>query len=70
MENLVVDQMRLRMKGNALEKKDLAFLDILATNNWERPIYLTTPRLAQLNVDIREYVSPRGKCLQRTACEE
>ncbi|MCL2683396.1 MAG: DUF2723 domain-containing protein [Bacteroidales bacterium] len=34
---------------NAIYRSDLAFLDILATNNWERPIYVASPA-AQRNV--------------------
>ncbi len=60
MENLVVDQMRFKLKGNSLEKKDLAFLDLLATSNWERPIYLNFTSLSQLNVEIRDYVVQEG----------
>jgi len=60
MDSLVVDQMRLRLKGTTLEKKDLAFLDVLATNNWERPIYLNNTSMAQLNLDIRDYVVQEG----------
>lgn len=60
MDSLVVDQMRIRLKGNSLEKKDLAFLDVLATNNWERPIYLNNTSLAQLNLEIRDYVVQEG----------
>lgn len=60
MDSLVVDQMRIRLKGNALEKKDLAFLDLLATTDWNRPIYLNNTSLAQLNLDMREYVVQEG----------
>lgn len=60
MENLVVDQMRFRLKGNSLEKKDLAFLDLLATSNWDRPIYLNFTSLAQLNVELKDYVVQEG----------
>lgn len=60
MDSLVVDQMRIRLKGNVLEKKDLAFLDVLATNNWERPIYLNNTSLSQLNLDMRNYVVQEG----------
>lgn len=60
MENLVVDQMKIRLRGNVLEKKDLAFLDVLATNNWERPLYLNNTSLSQLNLDLREYVVQEG----------
>ncbi len=60
MDSLVVDQMKMRLRGNLLEKKDLAFLDLLATNNWERPIYLNNTSLSQLNVDLRDYVVQEG----------
>ncbi len=60
MDSLVVDQMNIRLRGNVLEKKDLAFLDILATNNWERPIYLNNTSLSQLNLDLRDYVVQEG----------
>ena len=60
MDSLVVDQMRIRLKGSVLEKKDLAFLDMLATNNWERPMYVNNTSLAQLNLDIRPYVVQEG----------
>lgn len=60
MDSLVVDQMRFRLKGTQLEKKDLAFLDLLATNNWERPIYLNHTSMAQLNLEMRDYVVQEG----------
>jgi MFS family permease len=60
MENLVVDQMRFKLKGNSLEKKDLAFLDLLATSNWDRPIYLNFTSMSQLNVEIKDYVVQEG----------
>ncbi|MBL7848382.1 MAG: DUF2723 domain-containing protein [Cyclobacteriaceae bacterium] len=60
MDSLVVDQMRIRLKGTTLEKKDLAFLDVLATSNWERPIYLNNTSLAQLNLEMRDYVVQEG----------
>lgn len=60
LESLVVDQMKIKLRGNVLEKKDLAFLDVLATNNWERPIYLNNTSLSQLNLDMREYTVQEG----------
>ncbi|MCL2416867.1 MAG: DUF2723 domain-containing protein [Bacteroidales bacterium] len=30
-------------RWNRIHRSDLAFLDILASNNWERPIYVTSP---------------------------
>jgi hypothetical protein len=60
MEDLVVDQMQFRMTKGALEKKDLAFLDVLATSNWERPIYLNHTSLAQMNIDLSDYAVLEG----------
>ena len=60
MDSLVVDQMKIKLRGNVLEKKDLAFLDVLATNNWERPIYLNNTSLSQLNLDLRDYTVQEG----------
>lgn len=56
----IVDKMLLRVKGRALEKKDLAFLDLLVNTNWERPMYLNNTSIAQMNLDMREYVVQEG----------
>ncbi len=40
--NLVTDQMTIELPKQHLLKDDLVFLDILAQNNWQRPIYFTT----------------------------
>jgi hypothetical protein len=60
MENLVVDQMELKLKGNALEKSDLLFLDLLTTANWERPIYVNYTSMSQLNLDVSPYAVQEG----------
>ncbi len=60
MDSLIVPYMQLRVKGNGLEKKDLAMLDVLATANWERPLYVNNTSLAQFNVDLSPYVVQEG----------
>src|SRR5690606_2582571 len=40
LDSLIVHEMRLRLRGNGLEKKDLAMLDVLATADWDRPLYV------------------------------
>jgi hypothetical protein len=60
MDSLVVPQMLLRVKGNALEKKDLALLDFLLTNNWERPVYVNNTSLSQFNIDLTPYIVAEG----------
>lgn len=60
MDSLIVPEMHLRVKGNALERKDLALLDVLATADWERPLYVNNTSLAQFNVDLSRYVVQEG----------
>lgn len=59
-DSLLVPEMHLRVKGGGLEKKDLAMLDLLATNNWERPIYVNQTSLDQFNVDLSRFVIQEG----------
>lgn len=62
MDSLVVNRMEFSLKRgkNALEKKDLAILDVLATSNWERPIYLNNTSMQQINVDLTKYAIQEG----------
>jgi hypothetical protein len=60
LDSLIVPEMRLRLKGSGLEKKDLAMLDVLASSNWERPIYVNNTSLAQFNIDLAPYVVQEG----------
>lgn len=60
LEELIVPEMHLKLKGTWLEVKDLAFLDILATGDWSRPIYVTPTALMQFKVDLTPYVVREG----------
>ena len=40
-KNEIVDNITLKISGGALYKNRLLMLDIIANNNWERPIYFT-----------------------------
>ncbi|MBT1696484.1 DUF2723 domain-containing protein [Fulvivirgaceae bacterium PWU4] len=62
LDSLIVPVMRLKMRqgANGLEKKDLAMLDVLATADWERPLYVNNTSLAQFNVDLTPYVVQEG----------
>lgn len=64
LDSLIVPKMLLRLKGNSLEKKDLALLDLLLTNNWERPVYVNFTSLDQFNVDLRPYVVMEGNAFR------
>lgn len=58
----VVDKMRFSLKSGktGIEKKDLMILDILATNNWERPVYLNNTSMQQINMDLSNYSIQEG----------
>jgi hypothetical protein len=59
-EDLLVDRMEFKLKGSALEKNALILLDILVTNNWERPIYFNNTSLQSIGLDLTEYVLHEG----------
>ncbi len=59
-KDLLTDKMFLQLKGSALEKKDLMILDLIAANNWERPIYFNNTSLQGVNIDVKNYVVQEG----------
>jgi tetratricopeptide (TPR) repeat protein len=59
-EELITKQMVFPIKGNALYKNDLALLDIISTNNWERPIYFNQTSLMNINLDLKDFVVQEG----------
>ena len=56
------DTLFISLKSNksGLEKKDLAFLDLLQANNWERPIYFNNTSLNGINLDLKRNVVQEG----------
>ncbi|MEQ9298539.1 MAG: DUF2723 domain-containing protein [Cyclobacteriaceae bacterium] len=60
MQHLKRYRMVFEIKGNGLQKADLMLLDMIATNNWERPIYFTHTGLANINFDLKPYVVQEG----------
>jgi len=46
--------------NDVVEKRDLLFLDLLVTTNWERPIYLDPTSMAQMNIDLKPYSVQEG----------
>jgi hypothetical protein len=52
--------MTWKLTKGGLEKKDLAILDLMVTNNWERPIYFNPTSLAQINMDLSQYSIQEG----------
>ncbi|HEY5822715.1 MAG TPA: DUF2723 domain-containing protein, partial [Cyclobacteriaceae bacterium] len=60
MDSLLVDQMQVRMIGNGLYKSDLALMDVISTNNWERPIYFNFTSLSQIKLNLKDYTLEEG----------
>lgn len=58
--HLIVKEIKWEIKSNALYKNDLAFLDFLANNNWERPIYFTNPSVVEEVFKANEFVYLSG----------
>jgi len=60
LQDELVSRMRIGVKGRGLEKKDLAILDFIAANDWERPIYFNNTSLSNTKLDIQKYVVQEG----------
>jgi len=56
------DKLILSLKKNkkGIEKKDLAFIDLLEANNWERPIYFNNTSLNGISFDLKRNVIQEG----------
>ncbi|EIM72550.1 hypothetical protein A3SI_19681 [Nitritalea halalkaliphila LW7] len=60
MEDLATPQMNFRVKGNYLTKGGMMLLDLIASSNWERPIYFNNTSLATIGIDLEDYVVQEG----------
>lgn len=60
MADSIVSQIEINLKGNYLTKDELMILDIIANNNWKRPIYfaITVGRDKYLN--LQDYFQNEG----------
>ncbi|MCP4551373.1 MAG: hypothetical protein GY834_04890, partial [Bacteroidetes bacterium] len=59
--HLIVDEIEWEIKSNGLYKNGLAFLDFLANNKWERPIYFSSPHTTVKDVfNVDEYIHLDG----------
>lgn len=59
-KDLVPSQIVWKIGRGALEKKDLIMLDMITTNNWERPIYFSTSLSNSNYIGLREYMQMEG----------
>lgn len=56
----IQDRMVFSVKGRALEKKDLAILDLIVHLNWERPIYFNNTSIQGVNLELSQYMVQEG----------
>ncbi|HPI31640.1 MAG TPA: hypothetical protein PLS26_14060, partial [Bacteroidales bacterium] len=60
----VVKAITWKVNKNTLYKNDLMLLDLIATNNWERPIYFASPSSVEDFINITDYCFLDG-CVYR-----
>ena len=63
-QELLVPRMVFGMKGNVLEKKDVMILDLISTNDWERPIYFNNTSMQGINFDLTDYLIQEGQAFR------
>jgi len=56
----IVKEITWDIKQNGLFRNDLMLLDIIATNNWERPIYFANPNSIKKVLDVDKYCHLEG----------
>lgn len=59
-EDKIVDAIKWDVKKNYLFKNDLTILDILASNNWERPIYFASTTGIDSYIGLEDYFRAEG----------
>jgi len=66
-ENKIVDEIIIKIKGQALYKNRLLMLDIIANNDWERPIYFTGGAFGDEDyIWMKDYLQVEGVCYKLT----
>jgi hypothetical protein len=58
--DLIEDSVIIELNTNYLSKSDLAILDLLANNNWERPIYYDLSVMNMSNIKLDAYSQNEG----------
>ena len=69
--NKIQPEISWKIKENAIDKSDLIILDIIAHNNWKRPVYFASAGF-ETNVGLNEYLQMEGLAYRlvpvKTAC--
>ncbi len=65
-DSLIVDNIDWTLEKTALYKNDLMVLDLLATNNWERPIYFAVTTGSESYMNLEPYFQLEGLAYRLT----
>ncbi len=57
---LIADTMYIRLNGNIISKSQIMFLEMLYSNNWERPMYIATTVGQSFYPDVSDYLRLEG----------
>jgi hypothetical protein len=57
---LIVDRVEFRIGGNLITKSEMAILNMMAANNWERPIYIDHSLVHVGNIHFKDYLQFEG----------
>ncbi|MCF8365793.1 MAG: DUF2723 domain-containing protein [Bacteroidales bacterium] len=60
MYDKIVPEITWKVKQNYLYKNDLMLIDFIASNNWERPVYFTSPAAIEKVIDVDDYCHLEG----------
>ncbi|RIW12912.1 DUF2723 domain-containing protein [Algoriphagus lacus] len=59
-KDLFAPQMNLQVKGQYVTKGTLMLIDLIVSNNWERPIYFNNTSLASIGINVQDHVVMEG----------
>lgn len=62
-------EITLKLNGSYLQKNALAFIDVLASNDWKRPIYFNYTSLNTVGLDLNSYVIQEGNIYRMSPIE-
>lgn len=65
----IASEITLHITGNYLQKNALAFLDLMVSNNWERPMYFNFTSLNTIGMNLNPYVIQEGNVYRLSPVE-
>jgi len=60
--DFITDEVVWKMSSNGVQKNNITMLDILAHNNWERPIYYSSTTGTSAYIGLDKYLQLEGMC--------